>query len=100
MEGYHKGDLNFELKFFGKCHSDSDILIYVPELKILFTGDLLFKYGRASINDQQMEDKDQWHKAVHWIETRIPEIKTIISGHGQILTSDDLKSFCKTILSK
>jgi glyoxylase-like metal-dependent hydrolase (beta-lactamase superfamily II) len=94
------GDLKFELKFFGKCHSNSDILIYVPELKILFTGDLLFKYGRASINDQQMEDKDTWHNAIQWIETRIPEIETIIGGHGEILTLDDLKNFCKTISAK
>lgn len=94
------GDLKFELKFFGKCHSDSDLLMYIPELKTLFTGDLVFKYGRAGITDSQMTDKDKWHKAVHWIEARIPEIKIIIGGHGQILSPDDLYSFTKTILSK
>jgi len=94
------GELKFELKFFGKCHSNSDILIYIPELKILFTGDLLFKYGRASINNEQMADKNQWHNALHWLENRIPETETIISGHGEILSVDDLQSFCKVISVK
>ena len=94
------GDVEFEMIFFGKCHSNSDILIYIPELKILFSGDLVFKYGRPSINDKQMADKDKWHRAVKWIEKRIPNIETIISGHGEIYTSEDLKSFNQIILDK
>jgi glyoxylase-like metal-dependent hydrolase (beta-lactamase superfamily II) len=40
------GDTTFEMIYFGRFHSDSDILIYVPEIKTLFVGDLFSKYGR------------------------------------------------------
>lgn len=94
------GEIKFEMIYFGKCHSNSDILIFIPELKILFTGDLVFKYGRPSIINSQLEDKDKWIRAVKWIEKRIPDIETIISGHGEILTVEDIKSFNKKILEK
>lgn len=94
------GGINFEMIFFGKCHSNSDILIFIPELKILFTGDLVFKYGRPSIINSQLEDKEKCIRAVKWIEKRILNIETIISGHGEILTVDDIISFNKKILEK
>lgn len=94
------GEMKLEMIYFGKCHSNSDILIFIPELKILFTGDLVFKYGRPNIDNSQLEHKEKWIRAVKWIEKRIPDIETIISGHGEILTLEDIKSFNKTILEK
>lgn len=91
------GEINLEIIYFGKCHSSSDILIYIPELKILFTGDLVFKYGRPSIANSQIEEKENWIRAVKWIEKRISNIETIISGHGVILKVDDIKNFNKII---
>lgn len=93
-------NITFELKYFGKCHSISDILIYVPELKLLFTGDLMFQYGRPSINDKTMSDKDLWVKAIHWLEKRMYNIDLVIGGHGQIMSIDDLKSFNKNMLEQ
>lgn len=91
------GDITFEMCFFGKCHSNSDILIYIPELRILFIGDLFSKYGQPSINDTLMTDKDSWKKAVKWTEKRMINIEKIIGGHGQVLTTNDLKSFNNNI---
>jgi glyoxylase-like metal-dependent hydrolase (beta-lactamase superfamily II) len=93
-------NITVELKYFGKCHSISDILIYVPELKLLFTGDLMFKYGRPSINDTTMSDKDLWVKAIRWLEKRMYNIDHVIGGHGQIMSIDDLKSFNKNMLEQ
>ena len=94
------GDMTLELKYFGKCHSNSDILVYIPELKTLFTGDLMFQYGRPSIRDQHMTDKDLWQKAIAWTEQRMEHIETIIGGHGQVLTRDDLQAFHRILLEK
>ena len=94
------GDNNLEMFYFGKCHSISDIIIYVPEMKILFTGDLFFNYGRPSINDSLMKDKERWQQAVHWIEKRMINIDRVVSGHGQIMSIDDLRSFNINILSR
>ena len=91
------GDITFELKYFGQCHSRSDILIYVPELKLLFTGDLMFRYGRPSIVDKTMGEKDLWINAIRWIENRMDHIDLVIGGHGQQMSVDDLKSFNEKI---
>jgi glyoxylase-like metal-dependent hydrolase (beta-lactamase superfamily II) len=94
------GDVGFEMVYFGICHSNSDILIYIPELKILFTGDLFFKYGRLSMADTSLKDKEKWKKAIAWIDDRILNIQTIIGGHGELLSIKDLNSFKKNILEK
>ncbi|MDP4222159.1 MAG: MBL fold metallo-hydrolase [Bacteroidota bacterium] len=94
------GDATLEMIYFGKCHSNSDILIYIPEMAILFTGDLFSKYGRPDINDTLMTDRERWHQAIQWIEKRMINIKTIIDGHGDILSVDDLMSFNNNILNK
>lgn len=92
------GDVRLEMFYFGKCHSNSDILIYVPGMKILFIGDLFFKYGKPGISDSLMTEKDRWKKAIQWLENRIGHIEYIIGGHGQMLSVNDLKDFNTNIL--
>lgn len=94
------GSTTFEMKYFGQCHSNSDILVHVPEQKLLFAGDLILQYGRPSINDTTMIEKEQWIKALYWTEKRLPDIEHVISGHGQILSPDDLSSFMRIIREK
>ena len=92
------GDVTFEMFYFGKCHSNSDILIYVPGMKILFTGDLFSKSGRPGIHDTMMTDKGRWQQAIHWTEKRMANVDDIVGGHGQMLSIDDLASFHSNIL--
>jgi glyoxylase-like metal-dependent hydrolase (beta-lactamase superfamily II) len=92
------GDVTLEMIYFGKCHSNSDILIYIPEMAILFNGDLFSKYGRPSINNNLMLDKDRWQQSVLWTEKRMINIEKIIDVHGEELSIVDLKSFNRKIL--
>ena len=92
------GDMKFEMKYFGVFHSTSDILIYVPELKVLSTGDLFTRYGRPGMNNSLISDYEKWINAVDWINQRMESISTIIDGHGQVLTINDLESFNENIL--
>jgi glyoxylase-like metal-dependent hydrolase (beta-lactamase superfamily II) len=94
------GDITFEMIYFGKLHSNSDILIYVPEIQTLFTGDLFSKYGRPGMNNRATTDEDRWVHAIKWTNKRIYDIRTIVDGHGQILTTDDLESFNDNLLKK
>ena len=41
------GDLTLELLFFGKGHSNSDILIYVPQERVLVTGAIAYQQYRV-----------------------------------------------------
>ncbi|MRS05650.1 MBL fold metallo-hydrolase [bacterium] len=94
------GDATFEMKYFGEFHSNSDILIYVPEIKVLFTGDLFTRYGRPGMKELSLTDEDKWNNALSWINQRTNNITCVIDGHGQVLTTDDLKRFNEIILEK
>jgi len=94
------GDTTIEMIYFGKFHSNSDILIYVPEIRMLFIGDLFSKYGRPSMSNSLITDEIRWMQAIKWINKRTNNIETIIDGHGQILSIDDVKLFTNNLLKK
>ncbi len=93
------GDVTFEMIFFGRFHSDSDILIYAPEIRTLFVGDLFSKYGRPGMNKSLIPDANRWKYALQWIGKRTNNIGAIIDGHGQILSTDDIKLFTDKLTS-
>jgi len=94
------GDTTFEMIYFGKFHSNSDVVIYVPEIRVIFIGDLFSKYGRPGINDLSITDMAKCLRSISWIGNRMNNIEKVIEGHGQILSSDDLKHFTNNILNK
>jgi glyoxylase-like metal-dependent hydrolase (beta-lactamase superfamily II) len=94
------GDTTFEMFYFGKFHSKSDIVIYVPEIHMIFIGDLFSKYGRPSISDSSTTDVVKCMQAINWIENRMNNLEKVIEGHGQILSIDDIKNFTNNILNK
>jgi len=87
------GDVKFNLIYFGKAHSESDIIIHIPGKKILMVGDLFSKYGRPSIRDENKQYAERWVKVTEWIEKRWSDIDTVINGHGEIMSKGDLLSF-------
>ena len=97
QEHLSTGNMTFDLYYFGKAHSDSDILIHCPEQKILLTGDLFFPGGRPSIGSINETDIARWQTAKKWIEERINDIEVVIGGHGQVMNTDDLNSFLEYI---
>ncbi len=91
-------DVTFDLIWFGKGHSGSDILIHVPEMKMLFTGDLFSGYGRPSIYDNSVIDTIRLAHVMSWTGARLNDTEIIIGGHGQLLTKEDLQSFYRKII--
>jgi hypothetical protein len=47
-----------------------------------------------------MQDKVKWKQAIVWIEKLMPNIETIISGHGVLLSVEDIQYFNSNILEK
>jgi glyoxylase-like metal-dependent hydrolase (beta-lactamase superfamily II) len=83
--------------YFGKSHSESDILIFVPEEKLLMTGDLFSAWGKLHFDNKTGMDKEQWILVKQWVCGRMDKIETIIAGHGQILSKKDLEFFLTNI---
>ncbi|MDQ7815471.1 MAG: MBL fold metallo-hydrolase [Melioribacteraceae bacterium] len=86
-------DLSFSLIYFGTAHSKSDIIIDLPELKILFTGDLFSRYGRPHFEIGKVKKSERWEIVKKWLLERKADIEQIITGHGEVLSVDDLIAF-------
>ncbi len=68
-----------------KAHTDSDLYIYIPSQKIVFTGDLIFNDRIPSIRDGNLQG---WLDALD--EVRALDTRFIVGGHGELVTPDSL----------
>jgi len=80
------GDKKVQLIEVGPSHSLGDALVYVPDDKVLFTGDILFTEGTPIA----------WYGPVYrWINVcdmvLDMDVETIVAGHGPISTKDDVR---------
>jgi cyclase len=73
----YRGGREIRLEFFGRGHTGGDIVIFLPEERIIMTGDLLME-GLPYMGDAYIPD---------WVETleRIKELDfdIIVPGHGR-----------------
>jgi glyoxylase-like metal-dependent hydrolase (beta-lactamase superfamily II) len=94
------GDINFNLIYFGKAHSGSDIIIHIPEERILMIGDLFFPGGIPGIGNVNKQEVERWVHVMRWIKNRRDKIDKVIGGHGQIMNRNDLQWFDEYVEKK
>ena len=80
------GDKKVQLIEVGPSHSLGDALVYVPDDKVLFTGDILFTDGTPIA----------WYGPVYrWINVcdmvLDMDVEAVVAGHGPISTKDDVR---------
>jgi len=80
------GDKRVELIEVGPAHSLGDTLIYVPDDKVVYTGDILFTEGTPIA----------WYGPIHrWIAACNSilemDVETVVAGHGPISNKDDVR---------
>ena len=75
----HLNDLKVELIFMGPAHTTNDIVAWIPERKLLFSGDLIFNQGTPFV---AMGSVSGSLRAVERLRKLEPE--TIIPGHGSV----------------
>ena len=80
------GDQRIELIYTGHSHTDGSILVYLPDKKVLFAGDILFTGYHPFIGDGSIEE---WSKALDHIMTM--DVEKIIPGHGPISSKKDIE---------
>lgn len=84
------GDRTIELIHPGKAHTFGDTIVYLPEDKVLYAGDLLFNHIFPPI----FGDSAGWINALEQMEKM--DIKAAVPGHGFVCTKQeitDLKNF-------
>jgi len=70
----------------GKGHSESDLILFLPDEKIVFTGDLVFIEMHPYLPDGFT---DEWKTYLNYIESL--GIEKLVPGHGRVGNANDLK---------
>jgi glyoxylase-like metal-dependent hydrolase (beta-lactamase superfamily II) len=84
-----------ELHHFGPGHTDNDLVVHIPSLSVLHTGDLLFYRTHPVI------DRDGGATTTGWIASlekaiALCDSKTkVVPGHGELCTVEGLKEQIK-----
>ncbi|MFL2704905.1 MAG: MBL fold metallo-hydrolase [Gammaproteobacteria bacterium] len=73
------GNKKIELIEVGPAHTNGDILVYVPEDKTVFTGDILFIEGHPILWAGPVEN---WIKACNLIMAM--DVAIVVPGHGPV----------------
>lgn len=79
------GDRKVELIYAGQSHTNGSILVYVPDTKTLFAGDILFTNFHPNMMDA---DVKSWISVLDYISAM--DAVSIIPGHGPLSTKKDI----------
>jgi len=86
------GGLKLELVFFGKGHSISDILIYVPQEKLLVTGGIIYQRAQLpEIGEQsQLQDVHRFMAVLDSLLAEGVQIDRVVPSHSPPLLRSDM----------
>lgn len=85
------GDKQVEILYLGPSHTTGSVLVYVPQEKVLFSGDILFTDFHPFLGEANIEG---WIKALDYLTAM--DVDKIIPGHGPVSNKKDvaaLKSY-------
>ena len=84
------GDLTLEMVYFGKAHSDTDILIFCPEEGLLATGDLFYPGNDLYLDSERVPSIGRWARSLDWALDEGRGVTAVVPGHGDLLPLDEL----------
>lgn len=73
-----------ECRYAGAGHSLDNIVVYIPEQKILFGGCLIKSAGSTTIGNIADADVQAWPKTLKKVQKKYPDAEIIIPGHGSV----------------
>jgi glyoxylase-like metal-dependent hydrolase (beta-lactamase superfamily II) len=86
------GDKTVHLVDLGPAHTEADTIVYVPEDRVVFTGDLLFNEGHPIVWSGPVQN---WIDACDYMLGL--DVETVVPGHGPITDKSAVRTF-KTYL--
>jgi len=89
------GGKEVDAYYNGRGHTNGDVVIYFPALKVLHTGDLFTTNGQGNV--APLVDYNGMGSAIEWTKTLDGVLKldfdTVIPGHGPISKRADLEKY-------
>jgi glyoxylase-like metal-dependent hydrolase (beta-lactamase superfamily II) len=94
------GDITLELRFCGEAHTDHDIVVYVPEERLLVAGDLICGPRSPCFAVDALADIPRLARELSRLLQRKEGLTTIVPGHGSALTRADLEDFRRSLVAQ
>jgi len=92
------GSREIQLLHFGRAHTGGDVVIFLPQEKVVFTGDMMLP-GLAYMGDGHV---DEWPETLEGLKTL--DFDTWLPGHGPVMTSmepiDNFQSYLRDLWLK
>lgn len=88
------GNQRVQLIYPHVSHTDGSILVYLPDKKLLFAGDILFTNFHPFLADGHLRS---WLKVLTMIQTM--DVERIIPGHGPISSKKDVQDMKEYIVA-
>jgi cyclase len=83
-----EGKREVQILYFGAGHTDGDVVLYLPSLKIAFLGDLFFNKAIPNVQDASVLE---WMKTLE--EVLKLDAEKFLPGHGPVGSKNDVKEF-------
>lgn len=88
---------NLQLIHMPGGHTNSDIVIFIPESKVLVVGDLLFANYFPYVDVGNGGNPLKYLENIDWIIENFPEESIVVGGHGPTYTIDEYKAYRNTL---
>lgn len=78
----YTGDLTIKMIYCGNAHTNNDIFIYIPEEKLVLTGDMFINENRLGFSINKLIDVPRIISSMEQIIDDLNEIEFVLPGHG------------------
>jgi glyoxylase-like metal-dependent hydrolase (beta-lactamase superfamily II) len=86
------GRIPVNLIHMGRFHTESDIMIFIPQKKVLVSGDLFFKDQLPVFAENLNLEVERWLEVLSVILELSDDSLVIIPGHGEPLNREELQA--------
>jgi arylsulfatase A-like enzyme/glyoxylase-like metal-dependent hydrolase (beta-lactamase superfamily II) len=76
------GSRRLELRFPGPGHTADNIVVWIPDAKVLFGGDVVRSSGARSLGNTREAVLESWPESVGLLLSEYGEATTVVPGHG------------------
>lgn len=85
------GKLVLHLRHIGAGHTDNDVFVFVPELNLLHTGDLVFNKLHPYMDVPAGANSRGWQKSITEMIAMCDEKTIVVPGHGEVTNIEGLR---------
>ena len=93
-------DLTLKMFYCGKAHTDNDIMIYIPEEKLVFTGDLFTSKYSFGFGVNMSNDVQRVITTMNMIMKNPSGVECVIPGHGETMSENDFAGLRDLLTAK